>query len=98
MIIIDYLLVRWGKHLLQLLLDCSEWTTDYQCRQIMGENYQRVNAFFPKRIELLDIKQIPSLLKVADQVDIQPTVEWLRANGWGNSSSYNINTSDIEAL
>jgi uncharacterized protein len=73
----DWGLAQWAPHLVGLMLEGGAGLADYQSRQILGERYLRVNPVLPVPIDLDGVEQIPLLQDIANQVDIQPTLEWL---------------------
>ncbi|HEX6303681.1 MAG TPA: patatin-like phospholipase family protein [Anaerolineales bacterium] len=73
----DWGLAQWAPHLVGLMLEGGAGLADYQSRQILGERYLRVNPVLPVPIDLDGVEQIPLLQDIANQVDIQPTLDWL---------------------
>lgn len=79
---LDWGYAQWGKPIINLMFDGVSGITDYQCRQLLGDAYHRLAPIFPQGwICPMDaVKQIPKLIDFAHAVDIQPTVDWLKAN------------------
>jgi patatin-like phospholipase/acyl hydrolase len=73
----DWGLAQWAPHLVGLMLEGGAGLADYQSRQILDERYMRVNPVLPVPIDLDGVEQIPLLQDIANQVDIEPTLEWL---------------------
>jgi len=71
---------QWAKPLVSIMLEGGMGVADYQCRQILGPNYLRVNPINPFNlaIALDDVKKIPDLVAFASSVDVTEAVEWLR--------------------
>lgn len=67
------------KPILQLLLEGSVDLARYQCEQLLGQRFRRLDPILPEAFELDDVGSVPQLLKVADQVPLEATVEWLRS-------------------
>lgn len=74
----DWGLVQWAPHLINIMLEGSQGLVDFQCRQILGDHYLRVDPVLPREIGMGSIKYIPELLETANQVDVAPIVEWLK--------------------
>lgn len=73
----DWGLAQWAPQLVGMMLEGGAGLADYQSRQILGERYMRVNSVLPVPIDLDGVEQIPLLQDIANQVDIQPTLDWL---------------------
>lgn len=77
-------LVQWAPSLINLMLEGGGDLVNYQCKQILGEErYRRVNPVVHKPINLDDIKQIPYMKGLVENMDEEAwdaTVEWVRKN------------------
>jgi hypothetical protein len=63
------------------MLDGEMGVNNYQCMQILGpERYHRLSPILSEPIGLDDAKAIPDLIQFAEEVDIEPTVEWINQN------------------
>ena len=71
--------VQWAPHLISLILDGSVDLVNYQCRQILGDKYLRLNPVVYQPISLDDVNQIATLKKIAQ--DIDPDI-WRQAVAW----------------
>eukprot|EP01111_Echinosteliopsis_oligospora_P001292 TRINITY_DN1194_c0_g1_i1.p1 TRINITY_DN1194_c0_g1~~TRINITY_DN1194_c0_g1_i1.p1 ORF type:complete len:356 (+),score=107.47 TRINITY_DN1194_c0_g1_i1:75-1142(+) len=71
-------LIEWAPHLVDLLLDSSVEVIDYQCAQLLGPRYQRVDPPLPKPIALDQPAELPTLIKLAEAVDLRQTQQWLK--------------------
>jgi patatin-like phospholipase/acyl hydrolase len=67
---------QWAPHLISILMDGVSGVADYQCKQILGPRYLRLNALFQRPISLDSIKEIPYLIELADVEDINDTKQW----------------------
>lgn len=74
----DWGLAQWAPHLVGLMLEGGAGLADYQSRQILSQRYMRINPVLPVPIDLDGVDQIPLLQDIANQVDIQPTLDWLK--------------------
>jgi len=70
-------LTQWAPHLADMLLDAGLEVTDFQCQALMGPRYHRIDPALPREIALDQPNEIPALNKLARQVDLVPTCEWL---------------------
>lgn len=77
--------MQWAPHLIGIMLDGSSGVADYQCRQILGPRYHRLNPLLPERINLDAVRKIPRLREIAERVVLEPTLDWLRPGPDGRS-------------
>lgn len=77
---VDWGYTQWLKPMINLILEGTTSITDYQCRQLLGERYHRLDPDFPPGVNVpLDaVGKIPYLIEFAESVPLDPTVEWLR--------------------
>lgn len=73
----DWGLVQWAPKLTDLILDGGIEVTDFQCAQILGDRYMRVNPPLPKNMPLDCPQQMPQLVQLAQAIDLSPTQEWI---------------------
>ncbi|MEJ2265588.1 MAG: hypothetical protein P8X95_19265 [Anaerolineales bacterium] len=73
----DWGLAQWAPHMVSLMLEGGSGMADYQCRQILGERYFRINPVLPVPIGLDGVNQIPLMEDIAAQVDLAPALKWL---------------------
>lgn len=76
----DWGVLQWGLNLVDIILDGTSDVADYQCRQVLGEHYFRLQPYLPRRIDLDDYRSIDELLSLADSVNLDPLLEWIAAN------------------
>lgn len=48
--------------------------------QLLGSRYFRLNPPLPEPVSLDDYKQIPNLVKLAEEFDLGPTIQWIKRN------------------
>jgi patatin-like phospholipase/acyl hydrolase len=70
--------VQWVPHLISLILEGSVGLADYQCRQVLGKRYQRLNPILPVDVPLDKIDQIPLLKEIAGGADISQAVAFVK--------------------
>ena len=73
----DWGWLQWAPHLIDIMLDGNSGVADYECRQLLGARYHRLNPLLPERINLDDISKIPRLAEIAARVTLEPTLDWL---------------------
>jgi patatin-like phospholipase/acyl hydrolase len=87
---LDWGYAQWAKPLVSLLFDASMGIADYQCRQLLKDNYRRIAPVFPPdvNIKLDGVSRIPELRSfgrhaaLADARSGDDVVAWLRRVGW----------------
>ena len=73
----DWGLVQWVPHLFGMMIEGGVGVPDYQCRQIMGERYLRVDPVLPTYIDIDNVDQIPLCEEIGQVADLRAAVEWL---------------------
>lgn len=80
--ITDWGIVQWGTKLVDIVLDGINGVADYQCKQLLGEHYQRLNTTFAAsdKIALDDTSQqtLDRLVELGMRIDLSATVAWLQ--------------------
>jgi len=74
----DWGVIQWATVLVNLVMEGSVGLADYQCRQLLGERYLRINPLLARPIGLDQIDQIPLLQQIASQYDLGQAIEWIR--------------------
>lgn len=87
-------LLEWGPHLIDLLLDSTTQSIDYQCKCLLKDRYHRIDPYIPFNVGLDDATAVPSLVQVADAVDLSETVKWIEDN-WGLKRAENIPMMEV---
>jgi patatin-like phospholipase/acyl hydrolase len=73
----DWGLVQWAPHILNMMFEGSAGLADYQCQQLLGERYLRVNPILPYPIAMDRIDQIPAMRRLAVQVPLAEAADWI---------------------
>jgi uncharacterized protein len=73
----DWGLVQWAPHLISLMLDGDSGLADYQCSQILGSRYLRLNPAMPRPIGLDAVSEIDHLKEMAQGIDLTNAVKWI---------------------
>lgn len=76
--VLNWGVLQWAPHVTQIMLDGGIDCIDFQCERILGKRYHRVNPILPEPIELDDTSKIGRLIEIADALDLEQTVEWVR--------------------
>ena len=76
----DWGYVQWVKPLMNLMLDGTTGIANYQCQQILGNRYHRLEPVLPpdRPVAMDDATKIPYLIKFADSISIRKTINWLK--------------------
>jgi len=76
----DWGYAQWMKPLLSIMLDGVSGIADYQCGQMLGDNYHRLAPVFPPKVSIPmdEVKKIPYMIDFAHGLDLDPTIDWLR--------------------
>jgi patatin-like phospholipase/acyl hydrolase len=75
---------QWIKPILNVMMDGSVGVADFECRQLLGNSYCRVEPIFPagKSFAMDDVSKAVDLMDQANSFDLASTVAWLNASGW----------------
>ena len=75
---------QWIKPILNVMMDGSVGVADFQCQQLLGDRYCRVEPVFPadKSFPMDDVSKIVDLMDLAQSYDLTSTVAWLQASAW----------------
>lgn len=74
---LDWGKTKWALKIIELMFEGVPGVADYQCQQLLGDRYRRLNVPFDQPIGLDDVARIDVLLAKADQADISETLSWL---------------------
>jgi patatin-like phospholipase/acyl hydrolase len=64
-------------NILGVMMDGGSGLADYQCRQVLGRRYHRLNPILPRDITMDDVREIPLLQEIAAGTSLSDTVAWL---------------------
>jgi patatin-like phospholipase/acyl hydrolase len=81
----DWGYAQWAKPLLRLMFDAVSGIPDYQCRQILGDRYHRIDYTFKpgQEIDLAEHAARDRLVKIGEEgmkADVDQALGWLRKN------------------
>ncbi len=76
-------LAQWAPHLVSIMMGGSEGVADFQCVQVLGSNYLRMDPVLPVGIGLDAYEQIPLLEQIGDGVDLTVANAWIQGTFLG---------------
>jgi patatin-like phospholipase/acyl hydrolase len=74
----DWGLAQWAPHLLSIMIEGGVGVADYQCRQILGDRYLRIDPVLPVSMSVDDLEQIPIMQEVGQLEDLRTAIDWLK--------------------
>jgi patatin-like phospholipase/acyl hydrolase len=76
---LDWGFAQWARPLVSIMIEGSMGIADYQCRQLLNDNYFRLNPLNPinQAIQIDDVRKLPDLVAFASTVDLDETVAWI---------------------
>ncbi len=69
--------VQWAPHFLSMMFEGPSGIADYECAQILGPRYRRINPVLPEKIGLDAFDKTDLLTELADGVDIKQLSRWV---------------------
>lgn len=76
----DWGYAQWLKPLVNIVLEGGSGIADYECRQILGSRYHRLNPTLPHAIGLDAVDECEVLEEVAATGSLESTLAWLDAH------------------
>ena len=74
----DWGLVQWAPHLINLMLEGGAGLADYQCRQILGKKYLRINPRLDEPIGMDQVERISEMWGIASRFELKAALEWIK--------------------
>jgi len=73
---------QWARPLLDILIDGVSEISDFQCSQLLGNRYARVQVDFPEgeNISMDDVRQLPRMKEMAEHADLDQASDWIARN------------------
>ncbi len=75
---VDWGKTQWATNVLDLVFDCGLGVGDYQCQQLLGDRYRRIQIDYEEPIALDAIDRVDDLIEVAEAARLEPFRDWLR--------------------
>jgi uncharacterized protein len=76
---LDWGKTQWMGRIVQLMLEGMTGVADYQCTQILGDRYMRLDAQLEEPIGLDAADRVDDLIEVAEALPLDQAVAWLRS-------------------
>ena len=73
----DWGLEEWGLNVIDLVFESGIGLSHYQCQQLLGDCYLRLNPDLKASIGLDAVDSINLLLDRADACDLAPVLAWI---------------------
>lgn len=75
---------QWARPMISMMISGVMGVADFQCRQLLGDRYFRLDHVFASGIDIDDTREatLEYLVATAEQVDLRRTVRWLQSNRW----------------
>jgi patatin-like phospholipase/acyl hydrolase len=85
---LDWGFAKWAEPLLNILMDGVSGTADFQCKQLLRDNYCRLQLDFPAgtSIPMDSVDDLGKMLHLAQTASISPAARWLESSGWTASN------------
>jgi patatin-like phospholipase/acyl hydrolase len=74
---LDWGITKWATKIIDLLMDGMPSVADYQCRQLLGPRYHRLDVVLEQAFDMDDVARIDALLAKAESQNLEKTLEWL---------------------
>lgn len=75
---LDWGYVRWAKAIVRLVIDGGNEVATYECRQLLGPHFHRVDAAFDWPMALDEWEKSPRLKQIAEEVPLEDAIAWVR--------------------
>jgi patatin-like phospholipase/acyl hydrolase len=66
--------------LIYMMWEGSVDLANYQCRQLLGDRFHRLDALLPQLVDIDGVEQMGVLAEAARQMDLKQTLRWLDAH------------------
>ena len=78
----DWGYAQWAKPILNVMFDGGMGLVEYQCQQLLGQNYHRISPVLEQAIDVDSCDLVDDLVNVAQGLNLGSSTRWLR-NNWG---------------
>ena len=76
----DWGVYQWGLNLVNIVMDGGSEVADYQCRQILKDQYFRLQPQLLKPIGMDEWRSTGEMIEIADAIDLEPILAWFEAS------------------
>ena len=73
----DWGIAQWGLNLVNMFMDGGGDVADYQCRQILRDQYFRLQPVMRKTIGIDNWRATDELIEIADAINLEPLLNWI---------------------
>ena len=74
----DWGLAQWAPHLFSIMIEGGVGLADYQCRQLLGERYLRIDPVLPASVGIDRLDEIPIFQEIGQLEDLRIPIGWLK--------------------
>jgi len=74
----DWGLLKWGKNLIDIMLEGSLEVAHYQCTRILGQRYLRISPRLSRPISLGNLAEIPALVKTGQDYNLDAAYKFIK--------------------
>ena len=81
---LDWGWAQWARPLVTLMISGVEGVADFQCRQLLGRRYFRLDQTFDSPIGLDDVRPatLDRLVQEAERLPLRSVLRWLESHDW----------------
>jgi patatin-like phospholipase/acyl hydrolase len=73
----DWGLAQWAPHLFSIMIEGGVGLADYQCRQLLGERYLRIDPVLPASVGIDRLDEIPIFQEIGQLENLRIPIGWL---------------------
>ena len=73
----DWGIAQWGLNLVNMFMDGGGEVADYQCRQILRDQYFRLQPVLRKTIGMDNWQATDELIEIANAINLEPLLNWI---------------------
>lgn len=74
----DWGLTQWAGRIVPLLMEGGVGIADYQCAELLGERYMRLDVPLEEPIALDAVERVSDMITMAETASLEGVVRWLR--------------------
>lgn len=75
---LDWGITQWAPYLLSIFMGGSAEIVNFQCSQLLGRRFHRLDSKLDFDISSDDWKKVPELVRIGTDFDLEETYEWIR--------------------
>jgi patatin-like phospholipase/acyl hydrolase len=74
----DWGVLHWAAKLVDLVGEGSAGLADYQCKQVLGEMYKRIDPVLPYKIPTDGVEFVPDMQQIAESIELGEAISWMK--------------------